>query len=324
MKVKFANLGLLLSVLLFTAQAALGQTAQITGRVADSTNAVVPDAKINVRNVETGIENPTSTNESGYYTVPLLPPGRYEVTAQKPGFRPITRSGIKLEVQQVARIDFVMEVGEITEHIDVVAGAPLVATDDAALGTLVDRRKILELPLNGRNALMLITLAPGSTPNPRGPAATNVNGGRDNTADILIDGGATTSTDQGDARITPPLEGVEEFKVQTGSFGAEFGRAGSVVNVVTKSGTNQLHGSLFEFLRNDAFDANNFFFNATGQGKAKLRYNQFGGALGGPVWLPKLYDGRNRTFFYFTFEGTRQVGQGLNQTTNSHRFGTGR
>lgn len=296
---------------------AFAQHGEITGRVTDPTGAMVPGASVEVRNVATGVALPILTNDAGYYSAPLLPPGEYQVSVAKPGFRPVTRTGIRLEVQQVARIDFALAVGDVAETVSVVGAAPLVATEEASLATSVDHRKIQQLPLNGRNAFSLVTLVPGVTsenPSSFGRRA-NINGAREATTEVLIDGGATTSTDQGDIKITPPLEGVDEFKVQTASFSPETGHSSGVISVVTRSGTNDLHGSLFEFVRNDKFDAANYFFNATGQEKPVLRYNQYGGAVGGPVYLPKVYDGRNRTFFFFTLEYTRQKGQGLNQST---------
>jgi len=299
------------------ATVSFGQTAEITGRITDGSGALVPGSDIAALNIDTGVRRPVKSNESGYYSIPLLPPGNYEITAQMSGFKPLTRSGVRLEVGQIARIDFVMELGEVTESVTVAAQAPLVASEEHSIGTVVDGEKVHQLPLNGRNPFNLVTLTPGVTsasPSSFGRQA-NISGGRDNTSEVLIDGGATTSTDQGDLKITPPLEAVAEFKVQTASFEAEYGRAASVISMVTKSGTNELHGSLFEFMRNDAFDANNFFFNRSGQGKQKLRYNQFGGAIGGPVYIPKLYDGRNRSFFFFTAEYTRQRGAGLRTST---------
>ncbi|MGH9627292.1 MAG: carboxypeptidase regulatory-like domain-containing protein, partial [Bryobacteraceae bacterium] len=311
-------LGVALTILLFAGVTpGFGQTAEITGRVTDSSGAVIPDSSVVAFNVDTGVRRPVKTNESGYYSVPLLPPGRYEITAQMSGFKPLTRSGVRLEVGQIARIDFVMELGEVTESITVDAQAPLVSSEEASVGTVVDGEKVHQLPLNGRDPFSLVTLTPGvtsSSPSSFGRRS-NISGGRENTSDVLIDGGATTSVDQGDLKISPPLEAVSEFKVQTASFEAEYGRSASVITMVTKSGTNELHGSLFEFIRNDAFDANNFFFNRSGQGKQKLRYHQFGGAIGGPVYIPKLYDGRNRTFFFFTAEYTRQRGAGLVTST---------
>ena len=300
--------------LFLLASALLAQQASLTGLVTDPTGAAIPAARVTLLNVDTAIQTTAGTSPDGYYAFPLVPPGNYRVTAEAAGFKSIVRSGIRLAVEQKGTINLALEIGQVTERISVEAAAPLVSTEDASIGTVVDRRKLADLPLNGRNPLDLVTLAPGVTPNSRGPAASNVNGGRDNTSDILLDGSSVTSTDQGDVLATPPLEGVEEFKVQTASFGAEFGRAGGVVNVVTRGGTNEWHGSAFEFLRNDAFDANGFFSNATGQGKDRNRYHQYGGSFGGPLRIPKVYDGRNRTFFFFTPEYTRQRGRGLMQT----------
>ncbi|MCI0626751.1 MAG: TonB-dependent receptor [Acidobacteria bacterium] len=325
MKVRYANLALLLSVLLFTTQAALGQTAQITGRVADSTNAVVPDAKINVRNVDTGIENPTSTNESGYYTVPLLPPGKYEITAQKPGFRPITRSGIKLEVQQVARIDFVMQVGEITQTIEVSAAAPLLQQSTSELGTVITEQAVKELPLNGRNFTQLLTLTPGATPvntaqgNAGGtgfnaplalPGSTfvipSINGQWNRSNLFLLDGIVNEFFFGSSYAILPIIDAVQEFKVQSHNDKAEYGGVlGGVINVVSKSGGNQLHGSAWEFVRNDVFDARDPFKDAARKGPTAFRQNMFGATVGGPVYVPKLYNGKDKTWFFFGYEGWR-------------------
>jgi len=325
MKVRYANFALLLSVLLLAPEAALGQTAQITGRVADSTNAIVPDAKINVRNVNTGIENPTSTNESGYYTVPLLPPGNYEITAQKPGFRPITRFGIKLEVQEVARIDFVMEVGEITQTIEVSATAPLLQQSTSELGTVITEHAVKELPLNGRNFTQLLTLTPGATPvntaqgNAGGtgfnaplalPGSTfvipSINGQWNRSNLFLLDGIVNEYFFGSSYAILPIIDAVQEFKVQSHNDKAEYGGVlGGVINVVSKSGGNQLHGSAWEFVRNDVFDARDPFKDAARKGPTPFRQNMFGATVGGPVYVPKLYNGKDKTWFFFGYEGWR-------------------
>jgi hypothetical protein len=304
----------LLPAFLLAAAGLYAQQASLSGLVTDPDGAAVPRVQVTLRNVETGIEQTAPTNPEGYYTFPLVPPGSYALTTSAAGFKSVAQRGILLDVEQKATINLRLDVGEVVERISVEAQAPLVSTEDASIGTVVDRRKLTELPLNGRNPLDLTTLAPGVTPNSRGPAAANVNGGRDNSGDILLDGVASTSTDQGDALMTPLLEGVEEFKVQTAFFSAEYGRAGGVVNVVTRAGTNDWHGSVFEFIRNDAFDANNFFANATGQGKSRNRYDQYGASFGGPVWIPKIYNGRNRTFFFITPGYLRQTGRGVLQT----------
>jgi hypothetical protein len=304
----------MLALLILMAGAGFAQTVEITGRVIDVSGAVIPGTEIAVLSVDTGVRRPVTSNETGYYSVPSLPPGHYTITAQKSGFKPVVRSGVRLEVGQIARIDFVMELGAVSESMEVVGEVSLVATEEASVGTVVGGQKVHELPLNGRNVFSLITLTPGASSKDAGSPfgrLSNVSGDRANTSAVLLDGAGTNSADQMDTKITPPLEAIAEFKVQTASFEAEFGAASSVVNVVTKSGTNAAHGSLFEFVRNDAFDANQYFFNANAKGRQKLRYNQFGGAIGGPVYIPRIYDGRNRSFFFFASEYTRQKGVGL-------------
>jgi hypothetical protein len=304
-----------LCLALIAASCLVAQQASLTGLVTDPSGTAIPNANVSLRNIETGIEATSHTGPEGYYSFPTVPPGKYTLTAANTGFKSVVRAGIRLDVDQKATVNLQMALGQVTERITVEGQAPLVASEDAAVGTVVDREKLEELPLNGRNPLDLVTLAPGVTPNDRGPAAANVNGGRDNTSDILIDGSNSTSTDQGDALTTPLLEGVAEFKVETAAFSAEFGRAGGAVKVVTRSGTNAWHGSAFEFLRNDAFDATDFFSNLAGQGKARNRYDQFGASIGGVVRIPKIYNGRNRTFFFFTPGYLRQSGRGLLLTT---------
>ena len=266
-----SRLAAALTLFLSLGTVAVAQTGEITGRITDPTGAIVPATPLEVKNTGTGVVLRIETNEAGYYTAPLLPVGDYQISARKPGFRPVTRSGIRLEVQQVARIDFVLAVGDVAETVEVVGAAPLVATEEASLATTVDYRKIQQLPLNGRNPFSLVTLVPGVTSERSGSFGrrANINGARDNSTEVLIDGGATTTTDQGDLRVTPPLEGVEEFKVQTASFSPEYGHSTGVISAVTRGGTNDLHGSLFEFVRNDKFDATNFFFNATGRKKPR-------------------------------------------------------
>ncbi len=301
----------LVLLILFAFSTALAQEASLSGFVTDQSGGAISGVEVTAVNTDTGIDRKTTANNEGYYAFTALPPGNYALHVQKTGFRPFERSGIRLDVQQIASMAVTLQVGAVADKIVVQGAAPLVATDDATVGTVIDGRKLIELPLNGRVALNLVTLAPGTTPNPRGPAATSFNGMRPNNADVLVDGGSVTNTDEGDATLSPLLEGVQEFRAGTGSFLAESARAGGVINVVTRSGTNQIHGSLFEFFQNDDLDANNFFFNALRQGRQELRYNQYGGAIGGPVVIPKVYDGRNRTFFFYTQEGTHQQGSGL-------------
>lgn len=295
---------------------AQGNTAQLTGSVTDETGAAVPGVRIEVIQDGTGIRRQGRTNGLGFYAVPQLPPAQYRLTLQHQGFRSITRSGILLAVGEVARVDLVLQVGQVSESVEVSADATHVDTQTATLGAVVDERRIRELPLNGRDATQLIGLLPGIVGTTdtsglrQGGSGRGIvqpgyasNGARSNMINYSLDGAGHNDTYTNVSLAMPNPDALQEFSVQTNNFSAEFGRsAGAVVSAVTKSGTNALHGSLFEFLRNNAVNARNFFAS-TDDG---LKRNQFGGALGGPVYLPKIYDGRNRTFFFFSHQETRQ------------------
>jgi len=283
-------------------------TAQITGTVIDSSGAVVPEAAVSVVNEGTGIRWDTKTNDSGIYTVPLLQPGHYKINVQSGGFRAVSRSGIRLEVAQTAKVDFVLEVGTATESINVVDTAPLLDSGTNAIGGLVASDKVENLPLKGRNSNAFMMLVPGV----RATRATiaqpvleshyqffSVNGSRPNQNQFQLDGGNNTDLAFNSPEYSAQVESVQEFRVQTNNFSAEYANAGgAVINIVTKSGTNEFHGSLFHFFRNDALAANDFFSNAAGRARPVFRYNQFGGTLGGPI-------AKNRTFFFFGYEGLR-------------------
>jgi len=283
---------------------------QLTGRITDPTDAVVPGADVTVTNEDTGIRRETRSNELGYYVVPLLQPGRYAVTVQKQGLRPIRRSGITLEVDQAARVDFVMEVGTVSETVQVTANVAAVDTQSATLKEVVEERRIRELPLNGRDATQLILLLPGvygttrdnsglrQAGSGRGIVQAGIasNGARGNMVNYTLDGTTHNDTYTNVALAFPNPDALQEFSVQTNNFSAESGRAaGAVVTAVTKSGGNSLHGSLFEFHRNGAINARNFFA-PTPDG---LKRHQFGGTVGGPIW-------RDHTFFFFSHQETRQ------------------
>ena len=302
------------SMLIFTAISATAvlaqRSTQLTGRISDSTDAVIDGAEVIVTNQDTGIRRETKSNELGYFVVPLLQPGRYEVAVQKSGFRPIRRSGITLEVDQAARVDFVMEVGSLTESVQVTANVAAVDTQSATLKEVIDERRIRELPLNGRDATQLVLLLPGvygtvrdnsglrQAGSGRGIVQAGVasNGARGNMVNYMLDGTTHNDTYTNVALAFPNPDALQEFSVQTNNFSAESGRsAGAVVTAVTKSGTNSLHGSVFEFYRNGGVNARNFFaLKPDG-----LKRNQFGGTLGGPIW-------RDHTFFFFSHQETRQ------------------
>jgi hypothetical protein len=286
------------------------RTTQLTGRITDPTDAVIPAVDVTVTNEDTGLRRETRSNELGYYVVPLLQPGRYTVSLQKQGLRPIRRSGITLEVDQAARLDFVMEVGSVTETVQVNANVVAVETQSATLKEVVDERRIRELPLNGRDATQLILLLPGvygttrdnsglrQAGSGRGIVQVGIasNGARGNMVNYMLDGTTHNDTYTNVALAFPNPDALQEFSVQTNNFSAESGRsAGAVVTAVTRSGTNSFHGALFEFHRNGAVNARNFFAPT----RDGLKRHQFGGTLGGPIW-------RDHTFFFFSHQETRQ------------------
>ena len=309
---------LLFAVFAIASAASLhAQQATITGRVVDPSGAAVPGATVSVANADTGIKNLVTTDGEGLYTVPLLPPGRYSITVEIAGFRPQTKSGITLDVQQTARFDFGLQMGGAAETVEV--RSPLVEAQTSTLGQVIDNTRIRELPLNGRNPLELSRLTPGVTllatafldTRNFNLTSVSINGGQGGTNAVLLDGASTTLPERNEYAVAPNVDAVQEFRVQTNALAAEFGMTGGgVINLVTKSGTNQFRGSLFEFFRNDALDATGWTNNRNNLAKSPLNYHQFGGTIGGPIWLPKQlgplhYDGRNRSFFFVNYEGIR-------------------
>jgi hypothetical protein len=282
------------------------QTGTISGTITDAQDAVVAGAKIEIKNVGTNATFRTQSNDSGYYTAPGLTVGDYEVVAELQGFKRGVRSGITLQVNQNAQVNFRLEVGALSESVSVTAEAALVDTGSATLGTVIENRRVRDLPLNGRNALALTLLNPGVVSN-AGPlnsgfgdrgtqlSTISINGSPSSMNNQTLDGNNNILSYAGEVGIPPAVDAVEEFKVQSGAMSAEFGfTAGGTINLVTKSGTNNFHGSLYEFLRNDKFDARNTF----AQRRLPLRYNQFGGSVGGPII-------KNRTFGFFNWEEYR-------------------
>lgn len=303
---------LIFAAMLALAPATLAQisTGTILGTVTDASGAAVPGTQIVITNVDTNSTFRTSTNAEGFFTAPALSVGRYTVAAAYEGFKRSVRSGVVLQVDQRARVDFSLEVGTVTESLEVVGGASLVDTVSATVGKVVENRRISELPINGRNTFALVLLAPGVRSNAgttnngfadRGInlSMVSINGGPNALNNYMIDGGGNNHPYFADIQVNPAVDAIQEFKVQSGSMSAEFGfAAGGVVNIVTKSGTNSYHGNLNEFLRNDKLDARNTFVPA----KPPFRYNQYGGSLGGPFLVPKIYQGRDRTFFFFNYD----------------------
>ena len=290
---------------------ALGQTFQgsVTGTVTDQSGAVIHGAVVTIEEMDKGFSRSATSRNDGSYEIPLLPPGRYNLTAEKQGFRKFDRSSLTLLVNQHLREDIGLQIGLEGNAITVEASASPMETQTSSVGTTIDAQKIDEIPLNGRNFLELALLVPGVSPgvegtriNQRG-GAINVNGMRDSMNSYWLDGLDDTSVGVGQYTVAPPLDSVQEFRMETGVYEAKFGaHAGAEVNMVTKSGTNKLHGSLYEYNRNTNFDARNFFDPST----APMHRNQFGGTLGGPAVLPGIYNGHDRTFYFFAYEGTRE------------------
>jgi hypothetical protein len=288
-------------------------TGSLGGTVHDPTGAVVPGATVQIENTGTTATLQLMTDEAGRFMAPSLTPGEYQVTIDAKGFKRAERKGLTLDVDQTINLDLALEVGESTESVVVTAEPPLVESQSSDMGQIVSARSIDNLPLNQRNPFSLIMLTPGVTGSV-GSTFTglqfNVNGGRSGTTDVLLDGipSAPPTDDYKSLSIFPSVDAVAEFKVQTSNFSAEFGlTGGGVINVIYKSGANDVHGSAYDFLRNSDLDANSFFSNRSGVALPSFKRNQFGFSLGGPVYLPKLYNGRKyKTFFFTDYEGLRQ------------------
>ncbi len=296
---------------LLSAMGAFAQTARIAGRVTDRTGAVVPGAPVTVTNVETGAERKITTGDEGYYTAPLLLPGEYRVAVDRAGFKAITRAGIKLDVDQRAEVNFVLDVGAVSERVEVTAAASQLNTVEGSQGQVIENRRVVDLPLNGRNYDELALLTAGAVQPLAGAryAGFSAGGMRDTQNSFLLDGVDNNPVELAGAQrrsemVQPSVDAIQEFKVQTNAFAAEYGRAmGAVVNLTTKSGTNDLHGTAFEFLRNEKLDAKNFF-DPPGP-KPPFKRNQYGFAIGGPIYIPKVVNGRNKAFFFTDYEGTK-------------------
>ncbi len=288
---------------------------EITGTVSDSSGAVITGAAVTATNAATNQVRRANTNETGNYSVPFLVPGLYDIRVENPGFKIATRRSVELQVGAVARIDFTLEVGEVTQQVEVTGGAPLLATESTALGTVIENKRIVDLPLNGRNYLQLVTLSPNVTTEGGGGAGNSLQGGVRAQTSLSIggqrlefnrytlDGVENTDPNFNSYIIQPSVDALQEFKVQTGVYSAEFGRGASQINVTTKSGTNQYHGAVFEFLRNSALDARQWL-QADVQ-KNPFRRNQYGFTLGGPIHIPKLFNGKDKLFFISNFEELR-------------------
>jgi len=296
---------------------------QITGEARDPSGALVPNASVTVTNTATSVARSTTTNTAGIYSFPGLTPGTYDVKVAVVGFDTIVKTNIELQVQQTARVDFTLAVGQSTQTVEVSANAALLSTENATIGTVIEQQRIIDLPLNGRSFFGLVALSPnvtyGFTPaqqassrlgGSRSTLTIAMSGSRATWSNYTLDGITNTDVDFNTFILQPSVDALQEFKVQSGVYPAEFGREAGQVNVSTKPGTNIYHGTFFEFLRNNALDARNYDFSsasrsATNPSPASTPYrqNQYGFTLEGPVRIPKLFNGRNRLFFMSNYEG---------------------
>lgn len=304
-------------------------TGQFDGHVFDQAGAVVVGASVNLVDTQSGFSRAVHTNGEGLYRLPLLSPGIYKITVSQTGFRDAVSPELTLFVNQTATQDFHLQVGTASQTVSVGASTPLLQASTTELGSVVSERAVGDLPLNGRNFTALLTLTPGVSAinysqfrttsyahdggGPGLPTSSFVSPsvqGQWNRENIyFLDGVINTNSYSGTYDVLPVIDGTQEFKIQSHNDGAEFGGVlGGVVNIVTKSGSNQFHGALWEYLRNNAFDSRNPFTDFNGNvpaPPAPFRQNEFGGDIGGPVWIPKLYNGHNKTFFFFSYEGWR-------------------
>jgi len=293
---------------------ALAQQAQITGRVTDATSAVVVGAEISVSSLDTGVVRSASTNESGYFTVPLLPAGRYRVSVQQAGFRTAQSAEFSLDSGQVFRLDFQLQLGEVTESVTVSGSSTLIQTATSDISTVVPNQRVVDLPMRGRNFFSLVALVPGVRPiggfnelpvAAWGSSQASISGGAPGVNNFMVDGVAAEGVASGAFNVFLSVDAIEEFRIITRNASAEYGRTGGgVINVVSKSGTNEFHGTVFEFHRNRVLNSNSWFSNRIGvDARPPLIYNQYGAAVGGPVR-------RERTFFYFNWEQVRRRSTG--------------
>jgi Carboxypeptidase regulatory-like domain len=326
MRSQFSVIALLLALLAIAIPVdAQAPSGEISGTVVDSSGLPVPGATITLTNQATNVVRVVQTNEVGLYVISAIPPGTYDLKAELTGFRTVERKGVVVQVGSANRLAFTMDVGNLSETLEVVAHSPLIQTENAAISTVIENRAIVELPLNGRNYLQLASLIPGATTNgpsssqgkqrmggQRNSFALNVAGQRVHFNHYSLDGVENTDLNFNSYMLLPSVDALEEFNVVSGLFDAEYGRAIAQVNVSTKSGSNKVRGTAFEFLRNSRLDAKNYFDRPTDP-IPPFKRNQYGFTFSGPVVLPKIVDGRNKLFFMANFEGLRE-NKALTQT----------
>lgn len=311
----------LLPIALCVAAFGQQQTASLTGQITDSSGAIIPGATVTVVDSERGTKTVVTTNQQGDYTIPQLPPAEhYIISVSKPGFKETVQRNVILQVAQSAKIDLSLAVGEVNQSVEVSSAPPQLETQTSSLGQVITGQTVEALPLNGRSTFRLIALTPGVTfsqsaygqfgdvpVNTTWDTNFSINGGRAQSNEILIDGVPSSAGFFDQITTLPIVDETQEFKVESNNLSAVYGRySGGAINVSTKSGTNAFHGNVFEFIRNSAFDANDWFNKRAGNPRTAFHMNQFGGTVGGPVRFPYLYNGRDRTFFFFAYQGTRR------------------
>src|SRR5258706_2955374 len=311
------NIHLSLALLLTCPAFCQDVNGTFTGVVSDATGAVAPNASVTARNTGTAATFAAHSDGEGVYWIRNIPVGVYDITAEAPGFQKFETREVRVQVNEIVRVDVKLNVGSTTETVTVSAAATVVDTTTATLKAVVDQKRIEELPLNGRNPTQLMRLIVGVTPDPGanvtsgttypGTTPVSVNGGRSNTTNYILDGAQNNDLYSNAPNPLPNPDALQEFSVLTNNFSAEYGRqSGGIVNAITRSGTNEMHGSAFEFVRNNALNAANYFSPIVNGAKVSdgLKRNQFGGTIGGPVAIPGLYNGRDKSFFFVSYQGT--------------------
>ncbi len=299
----------------------------VVGNVTDPSGAAIANTEVVLTNLGTNEKRTETTNADGLYQFINVAPAQYSVSIEKPGFKRVVRSPVTVQTQTTSKIDLSLEVGAVNQTVEVTAQTPLLTPESTSLGQVIEERQVVETPLNGRNPMNLVALVPsvvpqgGSMQNPNGqnPFAWGnyqIGGGMANQSMMWLDGSPVNGSYINITALIPTQDSLQEFKVATNNLSPEYGRfAGGVVNFTTKSGTNDLHGTAYEFLRNRDLDANDFWSNKAGVPRGAFTQNQFGFNLGGPVFIPKIYNGKNKTFFFVNYEGFRlRQGQSYTET----------
>src|SRR6266851_1826536 len=309
----------ILALALMCCSLALGQTTfgTLGGTITDSSGAIIAGVQVTLTNIDTNAKQVATSNDAGIFQFVNVLPGNYRIDAEKSGFQHFTREPVVVQVQQSYRIDVLMPLGAVTQTVQVAAETPLLQSESSSLGQVIAGRAVSEMPLNGRNSINLMALVPSVIPQggalgtPTGQNGTawgnyQVGGAFAGQSVIYLDGAPLNNAFVSQVTIVPTQDSIQEFKVQTNNLGPEWGRfGGGVMNLTTKSGTNQIHGGTYEYLRNKVLNANTFFNNQAGIPVGSFTQNQFGAYGGGPALIPNIYNGKDKTFWFFSWEGFR-------------------